>query len=61
VGLKSKEMRQLRQLAEAEGASSPLVVLMCPSLLAKGLQKRKPEERQALGQVVRKISGDDRP
>jgi hypothetical protein len=60
VGLKSKEMRQLRQLAEEEGASSALVVLMCPSLLAKGLQKRKPEDRQALGKVVRKISGEER-
>ena len=56
VGLKSKEMRQLRQIAEAEGASSALVVLMCPSLLAKGLQKRRPAERKVLGTVVRKIS-----
>ena len=61
VGLRSKEMRQLRQLAEEEGASSALVVLMCPSLLARGLQKRRPEDRQVLGKVVRKISGEDRP
>jgi hypothetical protein len=60
VGLKSKEMRQLRQLAEDQGASSPLVVLICPSLLAKGLQKRRPEDRQALGKVVRRISGEER-
>jgi hypothetical protein len=60
VGLKSKEMRQLRQLAEGEGASSPLVVLICPSLLARGLQKRKPEDRRVLGKVVRKISGEER-
>jgi hypothetical protein len=53
--LRSSEMRQLKQLSEEKSLSSPLVFVLCPSLLAKAIQEKKPEERQALAVVVRKM------
>src|SRR5262245_55978918 len=52
VPLKSAEVKQLRQLAENQSCSSPLVLLLCPSLLVKGLADRSPEERKLLANVV---------
>jgi len=56
VPLKSGEIKQLRQLAEEQSCSSPLVLLLCPSLLIKGLAQRSPEEKKALATIVQKIS-----
>ena len=53
--LKSAEVKQLRQFAEEQSCSSPLVLLLCPSLLVKGLANRSPEEKKLLAKVVQKI------
>ena len=39
VDLKPAELRQLRLLAEARDLPSPLVLLLCPSLLKKGVPR----------------------
>jgi hypothetical protein len=41
IGLKSAEMRQLRQLAEQENLDNPLVLLLCPSVLQSAVKKRQ--------------------
>lgn len=45
VGLKPKELRQLKQLAEQEGLDNPLVLLLCPSLLQQAMKKRSQLKR----------------
>jgi hypothetical protein len=41
LGLKSRELKQLRQLAEQEKLENPLVLLLCPSVLQSAAEKRK--------------------
>lgn len=41
VPLKNPELKQLKDLAERQGCSSPLTLLLCPSLLAKGMEASK--------------------
>lgn len=41
LGLKSRELKQLRLLAEQEGLENPLVFLLCPSVLQAAAEKRK--------------------
>lgn len=41
LGLKQREIRQLRQLAEQEGLEHPLTLLLCPSVLRSAIQKRQ--------------------
>src|SRR2546425_9209469 len=45
VPLKESELKQLKQLADEQSCSSPLVLLMCPSLIAKALQSKTAEQR----------------
>lgn len=53
--LKPAEVKQLKQMAEQQSCSSPLVMLLCPSLLAKAMQNRTPEEKLALVNLYRNI------
>jgi hypothetical protein len=54
--IRGAEMKQLRILAERQQCSSPLVLLLCPSLLAKGLQDRGANaDRKVLARVARKL------
>ena len=61
VSLKSNEVKQLKLLAEAASAysdetPSALTLILCPSLLAKGLQgTRGKVDRKIVAQVVRKF------
>ncbi len=45
VGLKPKEVRQLKQLADQEGLDNPLVLLLCPSVLQEAMNKRQQRKR----------------
>ncbi len=40
VNLRPAEIKRLKLLAESEQLSSPLVLLLCPSLLAKAMKKQ---------------------
>jgi hypothetical protein len=53
--LKPAAIKQLKQMAEQQSCSSPLVMLLCPSLLAKAMQNRTPEEKQALVNLYKNI------
>ena len=53
--LKSAEVKQLRQFAQEQSCSSPLVLLLCPSLLIKGLSARSAEEKKLMANIVQKI------
>ena len=61
VPLTAAEVRQLRLVADAVQQQTgepvtPVTMLLCPSLLAKGLQQKPARlDRKALGQVVRKM------
>jgi hypothetical protein len=50
--LKQGEVRMLRQLAEEQSCASPLVLLLCPSVLARSLEGKSPAQRQTIAQVV---------
>ncbi len=52
--IRSGEIKQLKLLAEQEECSSPLVMILCPSLLAKGIRNRT-ADRKVLGRVARKV------
>ena len=61
VAIKPAELKQLKMLAdsiEAETGESPdpLTLLLCPSLLAKGVKANPPRlDRKAVAQVVRRM------
>lgn len=40
AGLRSRELKQLKLLAEQQNISNPLVLLICPSVLKKAMQER---------------------
>jgi MYXO-CTERM domain-containing protein len=46
AGLKAGEVKQLRHIAEQQSCSSPLTLLLCPSLLAKGMESRGPRSQK---------------
>ena len=56
--LRSSELRQLKMLAEEQSLSSPLTLLLCPSVLAQAVkQKRKGRlDRRAMMQIMRRIA-----
>ncbi len=54
--LRSNEIKQLKLLAEQADCTSPLVMLLCPSLLAKTLQERSSRiDRRIVGRIARKM------
>jgi hypothetical protein len=61
VPLKPAELKQLKLLADALGSETgealdPLTLLLCPSLLAKGVQANPARlDRKAVAQVVRRM------
>ena len=55
VPLRNVEVKQLKVMAAEQGCDSPLTLVLCPSLLAKGIQETaKADKRVALG-VARKM------
>jgi ABC-type transporter MlaC component len=57
--LKKTEARQLRQLAEEQGCSSPLVLLLCPSLLGKAAAAKPPDQRKQAAGIIRKLGAGE--
>ena len=49
-------MRQLKQLADEQSCSSPLVLLMCPSLMAKALANKSADQKKAIAPMIRKLT-----
>jgi hypothetical protein len=50
------EMRQLKVLADQQSCESPLTLLLCPSLLVKGIQQQGSKaDRQVLLQLAKKM------
>ena len=54
--LKSSALRQLDQLADEQSLSSPLVLLLCPSLLAKASAGKPPEQRKLAADLIKRMS-----
>jgi uncharacterized membrane protein YccC len=53
--LRSGELKQLKLLAQRQECANPLVLLLCPSLLAKGIQSRPAQsDRKTLGHLAKK-------
>jgi hypothetical protein len=53
--LRGGEVKQLRLMAAEQGCESPLTLVLCPSLMAKGIQEKgKADKRVVLG-VARKM------
>jgi hypothetical protein len=56
LSLKDAEMRQLQDLADEQSCSSPLVLLMCPSLMAKALSNKSPDQKKAIAPMIKKLT-----
>jgi len=56
LALKEGEMRQLKELADEQSCSSPLVLLMCPSLMAKALANKSADQKKAIAPMIRKLT-----
>src|SRR5438067_5979500 len=56
IDLRPAEIRQLKQLAEEQNLSSPLTLLLCPSILAKAVKERSGKvDRKAILSVAKKL------
>jgi hypothetical protein len=53
--LKAPELRRLKQMADEQGLCSPLVLLLCPSLLARSMQDRSAEDRKLVAALVKRM------
>lgn len=53
--LKSAEVKQLKRLAERQSCSSPLVLLLCPSVLEKAIKSQPPAQRPTLTRVLERV------
>ena len=55
VSLRKSEIRALRTIAAEQGCASPLTLVLCPSLLAKGINARGKADRRSAMTVARKV------
>ena len=56
IDLRPAEIRQLKLLAEEQNLSSPLTLLLCPSILAKAVKERSGKvDRKAILSVAKKL------
>jgi hypothetical protein len=53
--LKKAELKQLKRLADEQSYCSPLILVLCPSLLNGAVQKCDPAERESVERLVGKI------
>ena len=53
--LKKGEVRALKTIATEQGCSSPLTLVLCPSLLARGINARGKSDRKWAMAVARKL------
>jgi hypothetical protein len=57
INLKPSEVRQLKVLAEQQEVSSPLTLLLCPSMLAKAVKNHGGKvDTKVIAQVARKMT-----
>jgi hypothetical protein len=56
LALKDGEMRQLQELADEQTCSSPLVLLMCPSLMAKAVASKSADQKKAIAPMIKKLT-----
>lgn len=57
--LKPAEVKQLKVLADSQGVSSPLALLLCPSLLAKAAKEHPSKlDRSTIAGLAKKVVGD---
>jgi hypothetical protein len=55
VSLRKGEVRALRTIAAEQGCESPLTLVLCPSLLAKGINAKGKADRKSAMLVARKV------
>jgi hypothetical protein len=56
VNLRPAEIRQLKSLADAQGVSSPLTLLLCPSILTKAVKEANVKiDRKVILAVAKKL------
>jgi hypothetical protein len=56
IDLRPAEIRQLKALAEEQNLSSPLTLLLCPSILAKAVKERSGKvDKRAILSVAKKL------
>ncbi|HEY7115341.1 MAG TPA: hypothetical protein VH475_02080 [Tepidisphaeraceae bacterium] len=55
VPLKGGEVKQLRLMAQEQGCESPLTLVLCPSLLAKGINTRGKADKRVVMGVAKKM------
>jgi len=56
VHLKPAEVKQLKLLAEGQSVSSPLTLLLCPSVFAKAVRAKPAKvDRRVLAQLAKKL------
>ena len=56
IDLRPAEVRQLKILAEAQNVSSPITLLLCPSVLAKAVKERSGKvDRKVMMSVAKKL------
>lgn len=56
VHLKPSEMKQLKLLSEGQNVSSPITLLLCPSVFAKAVRaKTNKVDRKVLAQIAKKL------
>jgi heme exporter protein D len=55
VPLRKGEVKQLRAMAAEQGCESPLTLVLCPSLIAKGLNEKGRADKRVVMGVARKM------
>ncbi len=55
LSLQSDELAQLTRAAEEQSLASPLVLLLCPSLLARTIATKAGPEREVLMRVAKRL------
>lgn len=55
VPLKKSELKQLKVMAAEQGCESPLTLVLCPSVLAKGVQEKGKADKKVILGVARKM------
>lgn len=55
VSLKAGEVKQLKTMAAEQGCASPLTLVLCPSLLAKGMNTKGKADKRVVMSVAKKM------
>src|SRR3954466_5039820 len=55
IPLKGGEVKQLKLMAVEQGCESPLTLVLCPSLMAKGIQEKGKADKRVVMGVARKM------